>query len=118
MKPLELLQFRITSGIENKKAKDTLTTAVPGQRVWAHLTIRNRSATTRQVRLVFRVNGDERTTVSLDIDPSWSFRTWGYNTLRDLDTGELDIEVTDDTGKVMVSDKLPIVRAKDAGKAK
>jgi len=86
----------------------------PGQRVWAHLTLRNRSAETRTVKLVFRVNGDERTAVTLDVEPSWSYRTWGYNTLRDFDVGEMSIEVTDDTGATLVTDKLPIRRAKDA----
>ena len=106
--PLELLGLTITSAVEKKEPVDKLKAAAPGTRVYAHLKMRNRSNETRTVRVDFLVNGKLRTPLKLDIEPSWSFRTWGYNTLQANDTGELEVQVYDDAGGVLEKVKLPI----------
>jgi hypothetical protein len=108
---LEILRFTLTSGVRDKEPVDKLTSAAPGQRVWAHVTIRNRTPTKRGIQLVFRVDGDVRTTVDLDVERSWSYRTWGYNTLKPGDTGELEVEVVDEREQVIAEAQLPIRRA-------
>jgi hypothetical protein len=110
LKPLQLLRFAFTSAVESKVPVDKLQIARPGQRVWAHLTVRNRSGEERCMHVAFRVQGQSRTEVDLDVGESWSWRTWAYATLRPTDTsGQLEIEVTDDQGKVLVHERLPIV---------
>lgn len=110
--PLQLLQFQFTSDVKAKEPIDQVEAAEPGMRVWAHLKLRNRASDTRVVHLVFKVNGESRTTMDLNVDPSWSFRTWAYNTLRKSDkTGEVQLTATDDSGAVLVDKSLPI-RAK------
>ncbi|MBI5534262.1 MAG: hypothetical protein HY898_16175 [Deltaproteobacteria bacterium] len=107
--PLQLLKFTPTSRIRGKEPVDVLEAAEPGTRVWAHFAIRNRSGETRKITVVFSVNGEKRTTLPLKVEPSWSFRTWGYNSLRKTDTeGEVTIEATDDQGVVLVTAKVPI----------
>lgn len=107
--PLQLLRLTFTSGISNKNPEDTLAAAAPGQRVYAHLVLRNRSASQRQVHLEFRVNGDKRTTIDLPVERSWSYRTWAYNTLRPTDKrGAVSLRVTDDTGAVLADTSVPI----------
>jgi hypothetical protein len=107
--PLQLLKLVFTSEVKNKEPVDKLERAQPGQRVWVHLTLRNRGADTRPITMTFKVNGDQRTKVDLKVDPSWSFRTWGYNTLRAGDqTGELVVEVRDDGGALLTTARLPI----------
>jgi hypothetical protein len=106
---MQVLKLTLTSDVKQKEAVDELTEAGPGQRVWAHVTIRNRAPDARRVSLVFKVDGEERSTVDLQIASSWSFRTWGYNTLRASDkSGELTVEVRDDGGSVLSTAKLPI----------
>ena len=105
----KVLAMVFTSDVKNKEPADTLKAAKPGQRVWAHLTVRNRQSDTKQIVLAFKVNGAERSKMTLKVDPSWSFRTWGYVTLRDTDsTGTVVAEVRDDRGNVMTSALLPI----------
>lgn len=106
--PLELLGLTITSNVDKKEPVDKLKTATPGARVYAHLKMRNRSNETRTVHVDFIVNGKLRTPLKLDIDPSWSFRTWGYNTLQAGDSGELEIQVYDDAGTMLERVRLPI----------
>ena len=108
--PLELQRFTFTSKVRNKEPADTLEKAESGQRVWAHFAIRNRSGETRKIAVAFSVNGEKRTSLDLKIEPSWSFRTWGYVTLRKTDTeGELTVEALDEQGVPLASGKLPIV---------
>jgi len=107
--PLELLRLTLASGVEAKEPVDVLTKARPGQRVWAHVKLRNRSGRTKSVRLVFSVGGKERSRTDLDVEPSWSFRTWGYVTLQPGDrSGELAVSVLDDTGWALGESRLPI----------
>jgi hypothetical protein len=106
---LQVLRLTLTSEVKQKEPVDELKEAGPGQRVWAHLAIRNRAPDARRVSVTFKVNGEERSTVDLPIASSWSFRTWAYNTLRAGDkSGELTVEVRDETGAVIGQAKLPI----------
>ncbi len=106
--PVELLGLTITSGVEKKEPVDKLKAITPGTRVYAHLKMRNRSTEKRTVHVDFLVNGKLRTPLKLDIDPSWSFRTWGYNTIQASDSGELEVQVLDDAGTVLERVRLPI----------
>lgn len=107
--PLQVLKLTLTSEVKQKEPVDELKDAGPGQRVWAHLAIRNRASDARRVSVVFKVDGEERSTVDLQIASSWSYRTWAYNTLRAGDkSGELTVEVRDDGGTVISTAKLPI----------
>jgi hypothetical protein len=105
---LKVLKLVLTSEVKKKEPVDKLDAAAPGQRVWAHVTVRNRTEATRPLALVFLVGGAERARVDLKADPSWSYRTWGYVTLRATDSGELTAEVRDEAGTVMERARLPI----------
>lgn len=108
---LELLGFSFTSAVRNKDPVDRYLAAQPGDRVYAHLTVRNLSGRPRRIHLMFVVNGNERTSLDLEIGHSWSWRTWGYNTLLADDAqGELFLRVTTDDGKTLVEQRLPIER--------
>jgi hypothetical protein len=105
----KILKMVFTSEVKNKEPADKLESAQPGQRVWAHLTMRNRTGEPRQIALVFKVNGEQRSRVDLKIEPSWSYRTWGYSTLRAGDTtGEVVVEIRDEGGAVVSTARLPI----------
>jgi len=106
--PVELLNLTITSAVEKKEPVDKLKAATPGTRVYAHLKMRNRSNETRTIHVDFLVNGKLRTPLKLDIEPSWSFRTWGYNTLQANDSGELEVQVYDDGGTMLEKVRMPI----------
>jgi hypothetical protein len=105
---LRVLKAVFTSDVKNKEPADVLTSAKPGQRVWAHLTVRNRCPSSRSLALSFQVGGSERSKVDLDIEPSWSYRTWGYVTLRKGDMGKVELAVKDEDGSVLVASTLPI----------
>lgn len=106
---MQLQRFAFTSGIHGKEPVDTLEFAESGRRVWAHFALRNRSGLTRKMTLSFSVNGQKRTTFDLKVEPSWSFRTWAYVTLRKTDTdGEIVLDATDDDGAVITHARLPI----------
>ena len=105
---LELLQLTLTSDVQKKEPVDTLDVAPPGSRVYAHLKLRNRSQDKRKVHIDFLVNGKVRTPLDLTIEPSWSYRTWGYNTMQAGDTGELEVRVFDDGGSTLATARLPI----------
>lgn len=108
---LELLAFSFTSAVRSKDPVDRYLAAKPGDRVYAHLTVRNLSGRPRRIHLMFVVNGNERTSLDLEIGHSWSWRTWGYNTLLADDAqGELFLRVTTDDGKTLVEQRLPIER--------
>ncbi len=105
---LQLLKFRFTSAVSHKEPVDRLEDAVVGERVFAHFTVRNRGGAAQKLHVVFRVAGKDRTTVDLEIAPSWSFRTWAFNTLRKGDEGKLEVVATDETGHVVAAESLPI----------
>lgn len=107
-RPMELLRFAFTSGVERREPKDELTHARPGQRVYAWLAIRNRTGQKRSIHLAWTVDGEERTKLDLEIEESWQFRTWGFNTVLPKDRGTLRLEVTDDAGNALVERDLPI----------
>lgn len=108
-KPLELMSFQLTSGIWEKDPVDDLSTAKPGDRVYAHFKLKNKGER-RTLKVVFKVNGAPRTTLELKVEPSPSYRTWGFNTLRAGDTGELSVTATDDAGVVVAERSIPIKR--------
>ncbi|TKD06635.1 hypothetical protein [Polyangium fumosum] len=112
---IELLQLTLTSDVQKKDPVDTLDVAPPGTRVYAHLKLRNRSQDKRKVHVDFLVNGKLRTPLDLTVEPSWSFRTWGYNTMQAGDTGELEVRVLDDGGATLATARLPI-KAKSKAK--
>lgn len=114
---LQVLRLTLTSEVKQKEPVDELKEAGPGQRVYAHVTLRNRAPDAKRVSVIFKVDGEERSTVDLQVASSWSFRTWAYNTLRAGDkSGELTVEVRDDTSDVIGQARLPI-RASAAKKA-
>ena len=106
-KPLELMSFQLTSGIYEKDPVDDLSSAKPGDRVYAHFKLKNKGER-RILKLVFKVNGAVRTSLDLKVEPSPSFRTWGFNTLRANDTGELSVTATDDAGTVIADKTIAI----------
>jgi hypothetical protein len=119
--PLQVLKLTLTSEVKQKEPVDELKEAGPGQRVWAHLALRNRAPEARRVSVTFKVDGEERSTVDLQIASSWSYRTWAYNTLRAGDkSGELTVEVRDDASNLIGQARLPIkaTAAKKASSAK
>ncbi|MFO0550482.1 MAG: hypothetical protein U0271_18955 [Polyangiaceae bacterium] len=108
-RPVELLKFQWTSGVKSMNPVDKLDHAEPGQRVYAHLTIRNRTGRPRTVHATFSVNGKVRTeNVTLDVKESWSFRTWAYVTLQKKDEGKVTVVISDDEGFPLVDETLPI----------
>jgi hypothetical protein len=112
LKPMELLKFTFADGVDGRDPRRKLEVARAGQRVFAHLTLRNRSGRDRCVHLTFRVGGKKRTTVTLKIGESWSWRTYAYNTLRGDDNKPLELTVTDDQNAVILREQLAIVPAR------
>jgi hypothetical protein len=105
---LEVLRLRFTTGVKRKDPVDRLRAAPAGSRVYAHVAMRNRSPGARSIALAFDVEGSERSRVRLDVERSWSFRTWAYVTLRPTDRGELRVRVEDETGEELARASLPI----------
>jgi hypothetical protein len=106
---VELLGLVLTSGIASKDPVDVVEQAKAGERVYAHLTIRNRTGRPREVVLRFHVEGVERANVPLEIGESWSWRSWGYATPRPADVGKkLTIELVDDEGRTLAERTLPV----------
>jgi hypothetical protein len=107
--PLQVLKIVFTSDVKSKEPVDKLDHAEPGQRVWVHLTLRNRGEDARPITVTFRVKEDVRSKVDLKVDPSWSYRTWAYNTMRASDTsGDLFVDVRDEAGAIVASQSIPI----------
>jgi hypothetical protein len=106
---MRLLKLTLAPGVRDKEPVSKLEAAKPGQRVWAHVTLRNRTGFAREIDLVFRVGGKERSRVTLNVEASWSFRTWGYVTLRPADvSGDVSVTVVSDSGEELGSAKIPI----------
>jgi hypothetical protein len=113
---LQVLKLTFTSDVKNKEPVDTLEVGSPGQRVYAHLAMRNRTGAAKTMQLVFRVRGEKRSSIDLKVEPSWSFRTWAYNTLQAGDAGkELEVTVLDDDASVLTVAKLTIKGAPAPG---
>lgn len=106
--PVELLKLVLTSGVQKKEPVDKLDEVEAGSRLYAHLTLRNRSGEKRKVHVDFLVNGKLRTPLELDVESSWSYRTWGYNTLQATDKGEVEVRVIDEAGTTLAASRLPI----------
>jgi hypothetical protein len=105
---LELLRMTITSGVKEKDPIDKLDAAPAGERIYAHLAVRNRTGEPQKVEVLFEVNGKERTRLELEVGESWQWRTWGYNTLRPGDVGELTITATEVDGPELAQVTIPI----------
>ncbi|MEM6788637.1 MAG: hypothetical protein AAF715_14045 [Myxococcota bacterium] len=111
VRPMQLLAMTFTSGIDARNPRDELKVARPGQRVYAHLKVRNRSGRRRCLDLTFRVGGKKRSEVRLKVGPSWSWRTWAYNTLRRDDRRPMELDIVDDQGETLFEGTLPVVPA-------
>lgn len=109
LRPMQVLKFTWTSGMEGKDPKDKLYVARPGQRVYAHLRMRNRSGKKRCLKLVFRIGDKKRTEVTLKIGKSWNWRTWAYNTIKPEDREPLRLTIHDDQGALVLDERLPVV---------
>lgn len=108
-KPVELLKLVFAADVKDKEPSGQLQVAKPGQKVYAHLTVRNLSDHPRKVKLSFSVSGEKRTQVELFVGESWSWRTWAYNTVLAKDAGKkLELEVTDDQGHPLFEGTIPI----------
>lgn len=108
-RPMELLKARFTSEVKGREPVDDLKVAHAGKRTYFHLTLRNRTGRERKIHVTFFVNEEKRTELDLDVAESWSFRTWGYNTLRSTDkNGKLRVTVEDDEGYPVADMTLPI----------
>lgn len=105
---LKVLKVVFTSEVKSREPSDKLDAAKAGQRVYAHVTMRNRTGGEKPIVLAFLVDGAVRSKIDLDVADSWSYRTWGYVTLRDGDTGDLVAEVRDGSGTVMERARIPI----------
>jgi hypothetical protein len=117
LKPMQVLRFVFADSVKGRKPGTKLFIARPGQRVYGHLTIRNRSGRDRCLRFVFRVNGKKRTELIHKIGKSWSWRTWAYNTVhRDDGQGQLQLEVIDDQGVTLLDKRLPVVPGPPPGR--
>lgn len=107
--PPEILKYQWTSAVKARNPVDQLDHAKAGERVYVHMTIRNRTKRPRAVSVTFSVNGKPRTeNVELEVAESWSYRTWAYVTLRKDDKGTLTVSVVDDAGNPLIDDELPI----------
>ena len=108
VQPMQLLDFRWTSGIDQRNPKDKLRVTKPGDRVYAYLRMRNRSGRERCLRVQFRISGKKRPPITLKVGKSWSWRTWAYSTSRSDDRGFIELLVSDDQGYEIVRQKLPL----------
>lgn len=104
----EVRAMHFTSGVKDKEPIDNLDTARPGKRVYAHLTVRNRTAGPRKLTVSFRVAGVERSSTELDVERSWSYRSWAYMTLKPTDKGTVGVLVKDDYGEKVAEAEIPI----------
>lgn len=106
---LQVQRFVLTSDVKGKEPVDELATVAAGKRLYAHLQVRNRGEA-RPLRLEFRVDGNLRSKIDLEVIHSWSYRTWGYNTLRASDVGLTAEAKILDGDEVVASAKIPIAK--------
>lgn len=108
-KPMEVLKFQFTSRVKGREPVDKLWRGRPGERVYAYITLRNRTGRDRSVHCSIRVNGKSQSEVDLPVVESWSYRTWAYATIPKSETkGKVDVVITDDAGQVLVEQSIPI----------
>lgn len=112
---LQVQRFVLTSDVKGKEPVDELATAAAGKRLYAHLQVRNRGET-RPLRLEFRVDGNLRSKIDLEVIHSWSYRTWGYNTLRATDVGLTAEAKILDGDEVVASAKIPVGKSEKTKK--
>ncbi len=106
---LEVLKLVVTSNVRDKDPVDRVVTAGAGERVFAHVTLRNRTGADRRVRLTCQVNEKTRSDVELDVESSWSYRTWAYCTLKATEkTGQLVFQITGEDGLPLADARVPI----------
>lgn len=105
---VDVLKMQLTSEVKSREPIDKLESAKPGQRVYAHVTARNRTTGTQKLTVSFRVNDQERSSNELTVEKSWSWRTWAYVTLQAKDKGELTVHVFDDHGAELATESIPI----------
>jgi hypothetical protein len=106
---LEVQRFVLTSEVKNKVPVDELVKGGVGDRVYAHLQVRNRGER-RPLRLEFRIDGKVRSKIDLEVIHSWSYRTWGYNTVREPDVGKILEATIFDEDEVVASAKIPLAK--------
>ena len=104
----EVRAMQFASDVKNKEPADKLSAARPGKRVYAHLVVRNRTPAPRTLTVTFTVDGVVRSTTDLEVERSWSYRTWAYVTLKPTDAGKLAVEVKDDLGERVAGAEIPI----------
>jgi hypothetical protein len=107
--PLQVQRFVLTSEVKNKEPVDELVKAGVGDRVYAHLQVRNRGER-RPLRLEFRIDDKVRSKIDLEVIHSWSYRTWGYNTVREPDVGKILEATIFDEDEVVASAKIPLAK--------
>ncbi|EYF08436.1 hypothetical protein [Chondromyces apiculatus] len=106
---IELLKMTLTSEVKDKEPADKLDAAKEGERVYAHLALRNRTGEEREVRVTFDVGGKTRTELTLKVGAAWQWRTWGYATMKEGDAGkELTVVVSEVDGAELRQMTLPI----------
>lgn len=108
-KPMEVLKFQFTSRVKSREPVDKLWRGRPGERVYAYVTLRNRTGRDRSVHCSIRVNGKSQSEVDLPVVESWSYRTWAYATVPKSErSGKVEVVITDDAGQVLVEQSIPI----------
>lgn len=108
---LEVRKLTLAAGVEKREPTGELAAAGPGERAYAHLVVRNRRNKTETVTVRFSVGGEERSSVDLDVQHSWSFRTWAYATPQKKDVGkELEVEVFERGGRSLARAAVPIAK--------
>lgn len=105
--PLVIVDFKLTSKLENKKPTDELAIVKPGTKIYAYLVVENLEKTERCVLVTFRVDGRKRASLNLMIGTSPAWRTWAHITPEKGDAGgEVEIEITDDHGRQRYRQKV------------
>lgn len=108
-RPVEMLKSQFTTGIKDKNPIDRVTSSKGGERIYFHMTVRNRTGRPRKLHVAFLVNDQIRTEVDLEVVESWSYRTWAYNTLTAKDQkGKLEVRVTDEEGNPLADESLTL----------
>lgn len=107
--PLAIVDFKLTSKLENKRPTDELGIVRAGTPIYAYLVVENLEATKRCVLVTFRVNGKKRASLTLAVGTSPAWRTWAHIKPEEGDApGAVQVEITDDHGRQRYQQKLLI----------